>query len=840
MDMVGKFRSLISKGVYSVATPFHPFGGAVDVIVVQQEDGSFRSTPWYVRFGKFQGVLKGAEKFVRINVNGVEAGFYMYLDNSGEAYFVKEVDADDNVDSNVVVTPEESGLKIGITGHRLDHSVSDLGVVRSTGDDDSLDLPKLRKAESDVDKRFYELQDDQPVMEGSAFLSESEEEYVDSQGSHPGMILVSVDGHMLTAPISESEPTQENLKLDILQFHLGPGEEAVFDEGEEEFSTTDDNSQLDASTADVPPSIYSSNIDNNTLGIQLEGCQREEGTKTEEAASCMNTENVFKSCLDFHEFDQPAENDNLQNEGSSLIDRNSAEESNENDKESIIQSRNIDGLSPLDMPTTSDNITSPNLKTKLQTVDKDAPVEVDTDSGSHSGTNDVEWSDSQQTHVLENTSEEDNVTAPQTFASTDGDQSHFDSRFDISLCGHELKAGMGFIAAAEVFEAHQISAEEFRVSAPSITKNKNLVVKVGESYLPWEKASPLVLGMAAFDLDLPFDPEDTIPVGQDYTLKSNDDIPGPSSSGRRWRLWPLAFRKVKTAEHNSNDESSEDIFLDSVSDLLGSVVEPTPTSVRREFPPKQFVRTNVPSNEMIESLNLKDGQNMVTFNFSTRVLGAQQVEAHLYLWKWNARIVISDVDGTITKSDVLGQVMPLVGKDWNQTGVARLFSAIKENGYHLLFLSARAIVQAYVTRKFLVNLEQDGKTLPTGPVVISPDGLIPSLYREVIKRAPHEFKIACLEDIKKLFPSDYNPFYAGFGNRDTDELSYSKIGIPKGKIFIINPKGEVATSHRVDAKSYTSLHTLVDDMFPATSVLELEDFNCWNFWRLPRPHIDID
>jgi len=44
------------------------------------------------------------------------------------------------------------------------------------------------------------------------------------------------------------------------------------------------------------------------------------------------------------------------------------------------------------------------------------------------------------------------------------------------------------------------------------------------------------------------------------------------------------------------------------------------------------------------------------------------------------------------------------------------------------------------------------------------------------------------QDIKALFPSDYNPFYAGFGNRDTDELSYKKMGIPKGKIFIINPK----------------------------------------------------
>jgi phosphatidate phosphatase LPIN len=45
-----------------------------------------------------------------------------------------------------------------------------------------------------------------------------------------------------------------------------------------------------------------------------------------------------------------------------------------------------------------------------------------------------------------------------------------------------------------------------------------------------------------------------------------------------------------------------------------------------------------------------------------------------------------------------------------------------------------------------------------------------------------------LQAIKDLFPHDSNPFYAGFGNRDTDELSYLKVGIPMGKIFIINPK----------------------------------------------------
>lgn len=80
---------LISKGVYTVAGPFHPFGGAVDIIVVQQQDGSFKSSPWYVKFGKFQGMLKRAEKVVNIAVNDDEKlDFHMYLDSTGSLFFL--------------------------------------------------------------------------------------------------------------------------------------------------------------------------------------------------------------------------------------------------------------------------------------------------------------------------------------------------------------------------------------------------------------------------------------------------------------------------------------------------------------------------------------------------------------------------------------------------------------------------------------------------------------------------------------------------------------------------------------------------------------------------------
>ena len=55
--------------------------------------------------------------------------------------------------------------------------------------------------------------------------------------------------------------------------------------------------------------------------------------------------------------------------------------------------------------------------------------------------------------------------------------------------------------------------------------------------------------------------------------------------------------------------------------------------------------------------------------------------------------MISDVDGTVTKSDVLGHVLPRVGLDWSHTGIARLFTNIQGNGYTILYLSSRAIAQ---------------------------------------------------------------------------------------------------------------------------------------------------
>uniref|UniRef100_A0A182S820 phosphatidate phosphatase n=1 Tax=Anopheles maculatus TaxID=74869 RepID=A0A182S820_9DIPT len=196
------------------------------------------------------------------------------------------------------------------------------------------------------------------------------------------------------------------------------------------------------------------------------------------------------------------------------------------------------------------------------------------------------------------------------------------------------------------------------------------------------------------------------------------------------------------------------------------------------------------SSERIKELNLLDGMNEIEFSVTTAYQGTTRCKCYLFKWKHNDKVVISDIDGTITKSDVLGHILPMVGKSWDQIGVAQLFSKIEENGYKMLYLSARAIGQAKTTRGYLQSIRQGDVKLPDGPLLLNPTSLMSAFHREVIEKKPEQFKIACLNDIRDLFP-ERNPFYAGYGNRINDVWAYRAVGIPTSRIFTINPKGEL-------------------------------------------------
>jgi phosphatidate phosphatase LPIN len=70
-----------------------------------------------------------------------------------------------------------------------------------------------------------------------------------------------------------------------------------------------------------------------------------------------------------------------------------------------------------------------------------------------------------------------------------------------------------------------------------------------------------------------------------------------------------------------------------------------------------YRKTKRPTSEHLAMLEgLVDGENVLTFSVKTRRGGISTLTCMLYLWEPECKIVISDVDGTITRSDVMGQV----------------------------------------------------------------------------------------------------------------------------------------------------------------------------------------
>ncbi|KAH0565804.1 hypothetical protein GP486_000796 [Trichoglossum hirsutum] len=249
-------------------------------------------------------------------------------------------------------------------------------------------------------------------------------------------------------------------------------------------------------------------------------------------------------------------------------------------------------------------------------------------------------------------------------------------------------------------------------------------------------------------------------------------------------------------------------------------------------PNRNYAKTLRLTSDQLKALKLLPGPNSVSFSVNKATC-----QAFMYYWKYDVPIVISDIDGTITKSDALGHVLNMIGRDWTHLGVAKLYTDIVANGYHIMYLTSRSIGQADTTRSYLNGVVQDNYRLPKGPTILSPDRTIAALRREVYLRKPEVFKMACLRDIRSLFGHDNNPFYAGFGNRLTDALSYRSVNIPSTRIFTINSNAEVSLDLLTLNKyksSYVSMREIVDHFFPSVGLLiraGRENFTDFNYWR---------
>jgi phosphatidate phosphatase LPIN len=366
-------------------------------------------------------------------------------------------------------------------------------------------------------------------------------------------------------------------------------------------------------------------------------------------------------------------------------------------------------------------------------------------------------------------------------------QSEAGTQIKLSLCGHLLDTKMGQNEINEIFERNIIQFKGFDTNPINLLNNENLMIKIGDKMYDSYFGIPQIISLLAYDRELSSMGMNT--MKQNLQQEFNDEQED------------VILRK-NSVEIGGNIEEAKKILID-------------PHKSGKSQP--RIRKTLKPPSDFWENLELTPGLNHIQYRVKGNLNTEHILNARLFYYKYQKqyRIVISDIDGTITRSDLLGHLMPFIYKDWSHNGIAEFFQNLSERGYLIVYLTARNIGQSHKTLTYLKSICQNGIKLPEGPLITSPDSLYESLKREMIIKNPEDFKIRVLRDIRKIFGDQtHNPVYSGFGNKDTDAIAYMVSGIPKNRIFTINPDGEIFVLKSVDILSYTHLNKNIDEVYP--------------------------
>ena len=176
----------------------------------------------------------------------------------------------------------------------------------------------------------------------------------------------------------------------------------------------------------------------------------------------------------------------------------------------------------------------------------------------------------------------------------------------------------------------------------------------------------------------------------------------------------------------------------------------------------RFAGGSRPGAAELERWGLRPGSNALTFEF-----GRQVAEARAFLWDAGDRVVVCDVDGTITASDVRGFLDSTMSAapSFAHGGVCAFLGGVVAPRARVLYLTSRPVALAASTRAFLASLRQGRDGLPDGPLVTSGEGLLGAVYAEVVAKTPDVFKTRALLDVAAAFGGDpgASPVVLGFG-----------------------------------------------------------------------------
>ncbi|KAJ3142564.1 Phosphatidate phosphatase lpin1 [Physocladia obscura] len=864
--MNGCRTEVTNENTHQAVTSFYndinpaTLSGAIDIVVVRDADGNLSCSPFHVRFGKLV-LLRPTEKKVVLSVNGTPFDIPMKVGEAGEAFFVVEMDKDDPAPSEYATSPiirassaflEANSFDLGHDARVPSEALNDLeNIVIDNGDKNSLTgpvglPPQPQLLQSHIQNNLDVIPNQMAVNRRSS-LNEDE----NSSNNHSLLL--------------NGKPLVEGVhKLDISNSTV-PG--AIFDSAE----SNQPQSLLPVGSpgwqwkwGGLPTKKEEQNVDIDTdadadasiLGTSVAVAGTIVGLSTNAEAKEVNNGEIIEQRdnslfsltqkVPLPKIGKPPIGSSFltaallsgdSSHGNSRI-RESVDESSVTVDEKVGTYLNSLDREPMTSPDRPPSIRARSPSPVREQIGSIAPI--------------LNFVGADQTFVKILNS--DGTVLPPIELSLCGKVAIAATLYQSPQTATAVPASATHATADTIFNRHLVTFESFSTNAAAIlTDTAALVVRINGAYYDWTVVAPVLVSAAAFGRLLPEEAirklidtsvlndkaliagaaaplpvVKTLPQKPQTSSFSNlrswwSRSPAPSQTGQQQQQQELSVPKILSPVPTSAILAVKDVNDDAIipsspvvaaSEIIANAAADT-QSIDDERS-KRYIKSLRMTSDQLKGLNLNPGVNTISFTVTSRLQGTATCTSKIFLWEHDTKVVISDVDGTITKSDVLGHVFTMVGQDWTHSGVASLYTNIHNNGYQILYLTSRAIGQANYTRDYLKKVEQGKFQLPEGPIVMSPDRLFAAFHRQVlIQRRPEEFKISCLRDIKRLFGPSAHPFVAGFGNRITDVQSYRAVDIPLSRIFTIDPSGEIKLEFTSNYKSsYAKLNEIVDGIFP--------------------------
>ncbi|XP_027955234.1 phosphatidate phosphatase LPIN1 isoform X2 [Eumetopias jubatus] len=830
MNYVGQLAGQVFVTVKELYKGLNPatLSGCIDIIVVRQPNGSLQCSPFHVRFGKM-GVLRSREKVVDIEINGESVDLHMKLGDNGEAFFVQETDNDQEVIPMYLATSpilSEGASRMECQMKRssadrirnLDPSASGQALPPSEAPSSGSLVKKRRK-------RRRKSQLDTLKRDDNVNTSEDED-----------MFPIEMSSDDQADPLDDSRTLPNDIPAfqeDVSKESPSPimtyPQSASYPNSDREWSPSASPSGSRPSTPKSDSELVSKATDrtmqkNNLEMLWLWGELPQAAKSSPHKMKDCSPLNSRKICDKMHFQTIQSESSDAFSDQSPTLARPPVLPVPESGKPPMemqfVNEEDVEALGAAAPPLSTIEEPKPLSASVAPTASKtDSPSRKKDKRSRHLGADGVYLDDltdmdpevaalyfpkngdpSGLSKPASDNGARSANQSPQSVGSSgidSGVESTSDSLRDLPSIAISLCGGLSDNReiTKDAFLEQAVSYQQF-VDNPALIDDPNLVVKIGNKYYNWTTAAPLLLAMQAFQKPLP-----------KATVESIMRDKMPRKGGRWWFSWRgrnttikeeskpeqcLAGKSHSTGEQPSALSTPTRIKHESSSsDEEHTAAKPSSASHLPLLSNVSYRKTLRLTSEQLKSLKLKNGPNDVVFSVTTQYQGTCRCEGTIYLWNWDDKVIISDIDGTITRSDTLGHILPTLGKDWTHQGIAKLYHKVSQ---------------------------------------------------EVIEKKPEKFKVQCLTDIKNLFFPNTEPFYAAFGNRPADVYSYKQVGVSLNRIFTVNPKGELVQEHaKTNISSYVRLCEVVDHVFPLLKRSHSSDFPCsdtfsnFTFWREPLP-----